>query len=85
MEGEERLFIPVLVGTTRKGRWSIHPARLVAARLVEHPLVETELVDLASLAVAVDDVGLPTRDPALAGLLGRADGLVLVVPEYNHG
>src|SRR5437763_4824533 len=33
----------------------------------------------------LDDAGAQMKDPAFSDLVTRADGLILVVPEYNHG
>ncbi len=35
--------------------------------------------------VATDDAGEQARIPAFAAKMERADGLVIVCPEYNHG
>ena len=77
--------IPVLLGTVRKGARSAPVARLVTARLAEQPDVETQLVELATLSFPGDDEGPDIRDQEFAELISRADGLVIVAPEYNHG
>lgn len=79
------LFVPVVLGTPRRGRMSEHAARVISAALAGRPSVETELVDVAKLPIPVDDAGEQAKDPRFAELVNRADALVLVVPEYNHG
>jgi NAD(P)H-dependent FMN reductase len=79
------LFIPVILGTVRKGRTSENVARFVFAETKKREGVETELIDIRDLKVAVDDAGEAIKDPKFSATVARADGLVLVVPEYNHG
>jgi len=84
--GESRpLYIPVILGTVRKGRMSEHPARLMTAEVAKRPMVETELIDIAHLPLPVDDAGQAIKDPEFASKMMRADALVIVSPEYNHG
>src|SRR5712675_1758625 len=71
------LFIPVILGTARKGRRSENAARFV--------FEETEFVDICNIPMRLDDAGEQMKDPAFSDLVTRADGLILVVPEYNHG
>jgi NAD(P)H-dependent FMN reductase len=40
------LYIPIIVGGTRRDRQSIKVARFVLARLQQRPAVQTELLDL---------------------------------------
>ena len=78
------LSIPVLLGTVRKGRASAQAARFVLDRIRQREGVETALVDIATLPLRIDDAGEATKDPALSETLTKADGLVIVSPEYNH-
>jgi len=78
------LYLPVILGTTRKGRLSEHVARLVADVVAMQPGVSTELVDIAQLPLPADDAGEAIRDCEFAEKMERADGLVVVTPEYNH-
>ena len=80
----ESLNIPVILGTTRKGRRSAHVARFVTGELSRRPGVVTELVDIASMPIRTDGAGEEIKDPAFAGKMENADGLVIVAPEYNH-
>ncbi len=85
MANERPLFIPVILGTVRKGRASEAVARFVHGETAKRPGVETELVDIRDLPIATDDAGEAVKDPRFSALVARADALVLVVPEYNHG
>lgn len=84
-EASRPLFVPVVLGTVRKGRMSLPVARLLTAELARRPGVETELIDIAQLTLPVDDAGEAIKDPGFAGRMSRADALVIVSPEYNHG
>jgi NAD(P)H-dependent FMN reductase len=64
---------------------SEHAARLLAAELERRPGVVTELIDVGILPIPVDDAGEAAKDPAFSEQMNRADGLVIVAPEYNHG
>src|SRR5437868_4653303 len=79
------LFIPVILGTTRKGRRSEHPARFGFEETKRRAGVKTEFVDVARIPMRLDDAGEQMKDPAFSDLVKRADGLILAVPEYNHG
>ncbi|SRR6266568_1297847 len=79
------LFIPVVLGTVRKGRMSAFAAKTVLAEIRQLPGVETELIDLSTLPLPVDDAGEAIKHPDYAAKVNRADALVVVSPEYNHG
>ncbi|HXE90914.1 MAG TPA: NADPH-dependent FMN reductase [Terriglobales bacterium] len=82
---EERpLYIPVILGTTRKGRMSAHVARFVHGELLKRKGVTSEVIDIAELPLPVDDAGEAIKDAGFSEKMNRADGLVIVSPEYNH-
>jgi len=83
----ESLFIPVLVGTTRKERQSELVARWLAGRIAERDGLETRLFDPRHFDLPRDHYGTETKDqfPEWRDAIVRADGLVIVAPEYNHG
>jgi NAD(P)H-dependent FMN reductase len=85
MNGERPIVIPVILGTTRKGRASENVARFVQTEIQKHDGVETTLVDIRELGLPTDDAGESIKNSWFSELMSRADGLVLVVPEYNHG
>ena len=78
------IFIPVILGTTRKGRMSVHAAKFVFSQLQKRQNVTTEFIDIAELSIPVDDAGETAKDPRFAGAMERADAIVIVSPEYNH-
>lgn len=79
------LFIPVVLGTPRRGRYSAYVARFVHEELAKREGVETELIDICSLGIPVDGAGEDLKNPSFSRTVERADALLLVVPEYNHG
>jgi NAD(P)H-dependent FMN reductase len=85
MEASRPLFIPVLLGTTRQGRQSLHAAKLITQQLCGRAGVKTELIDIASLPLPTNDAGEAIKNAEFSATIDRADGLVIVAPEYNHG
>jgi len=83
----DKLFIPVLLGTPRKGRASENVARWVHARMQQREGIESVLFDVRDFDLPRDHYGTEIGDqfPDWRDAIIRADGLVLVTPEYNHG
>lgn len=84
MREPRQLNIPVILGTARKGRASEHAARLFTELLNRRVGVTSDLIDIASVPMPVDDAGEAIKDAAFAKAMTQADGLVIVSPEYNH-
>jgi len=84
METNRPLFIPVILGTPRKGRLSEHAARFVVQEVGKRDGVETELIDIRDLPLRMDE-GEDIKDPQFSATMMRADALIIVAPEYNHG
>ena len=78
------VFLPVILGTSRQGRASEHAARFVFEEVSKRPDMETELIDIRNLRLSIDDAGEAIKDSQFSATVNRADGLILVVPEYNH-
>jgi NAD(P)H-dependent FMN reductase len=78
------LSIPVILGTTRKGRMSAHAARVMVQQIRHRQNVATELIDISDMALPIDDAGEDIKDSAFGEKMARADALVIVTPEYNH-
>ncbi|MEK7212789.1 MAG: NAD(P)H-dependent oxidoreductase [Patescibacteria group bacterium] len=80
------LFIPILLGTAREGRQSERVAKYVYEQAKAYGQFETELLDVK------DFVSQPKTSMAADGpmakkwkeTMARADGLIIVSPEYNH-
>src|SRR5215471_11396729 len=73
------LSIPVILGTTRKGRMSSHAAQFIFEEVRNRDDVVTELIDIAKLNLVVDDAGEAIKDPRFS------EAMIIVTPEYNHG
>ena len=80
----DQLFLPVLEGTVREGRRSIHVARLIVNVANEYEQVESVLVDPRELHLPGDGNDDEVRDKRYSDITLRADGFVIVAPEYNH-
>jgi len=78
------LSLPVILGTNRKGRQSVHAARFLVDQIRKWQGVTTELIDLAEMEIRSDGAGEEVQDAAFAAKMDAADGLAIVVPEYNH-
>ena len=83
----DKLFLPVLLGTNRKQRNSVHPARWLVGEMAKRPEIETQLFDVGDFDLPQDDYGTGIKDlfPEWRDAIIKADGLVIVTPEYNHG
>src|SRR5207253_6988707 len=77
--------IPVILGTARMGRMSLHAARLVTGELGKCAGVETDLIDIAKLPLPTNDAGEAIKHADFSARMSKADALVVVSPEYNHG
>jgi NAD(P)H-dependent FMN reductase len=82
---ERALFIPIILGTPRRGRQSENVARFVFEQTSKRVDVETELIDVCTLPMKLDDAGEQMKDPKFSATIDRCDGLIIVTPEYNHG
>ena len=82
---ERLLFIPIILGTARRGRLSENVARFVFEQTKKRSGIETELVDICKLPMRLDDAGEQMKDPTFSATIRRCDGLIIITPEYNHG
>src|SRR5436309_15120206 len=78
------VFLPVIIGTARQGRLSEPAANFVFGEVSKRGDIQTELIDIRKIPLAVDDAGEALKDSRFSAMVSRADGLILVVPEYNH-
>src|SRR6266700_3244590 len=78
------VFLPVILGTARQGRLSEPAANFVFGEVSKRSDIQTELIDIRKIPVAVDDAGEVLKNSQFSATVTRADGLILVVPEYNH-
>lgn len=79
-------FVPVLLGTGREGRESEKVAKYIVSVLSSMDGIESELVDVRDFESgrtvakwAPDDIS-----KKWASIVGKANGLVVVSPEYNY-
>jgi NAD(P)H-dependent FMN reductase len=82
---EDSLCIPIIIGTGRRGRLTEPVANFVFAELSKREGVETELIDVRAIDVQIEGPIDELKDTAFAAKMARADALILIVPEYNHG
>lgn len=82
---DRKLFIPVILGTARQGRMSEHAAKFVVREIAGREDIETELIDIRELSLPLTDAGEAIKDARFSATIERADALIIVVPEYNHG
>ncbi|MEP6925569.1 MAG: NAD(P)H-dependent oxidoreductase [Pyrinomonadaceae bacterium] len=82
---EKPFYIPVILGTPRKERMSIHVANFVLSQIKAIDNVETEIIDIGELNLPIDDAGESIKHPVFSAQMNRADAIVIVTPEYNHG
>ena len=82
-----KVFLPVILGTNRKERRSALVAKWLLTEMEKRAEIETRLFDVRDFALPQDDYGTEIKDmfPEWRDAIIRADGLVIVSPEYNHG
>lgn len=78
------VFLPILLGTPRQGRASENVARFVFEQARPRTDFQTELIDIRDIHLSNEDAGEALKDAKFSATMKRADGLILVVPEYNH-
>src|SRR5437870_9268551 len=78
------VFLPVIIGTARQGRLTEPAANFVFGEVSKRGDIQTELIDIRKIPLAVDDAGEALKDSQFSAMVSRADALILVVPEYNH-
>lgn len=84
---DQKLFIPLILGTNRRDRQSEAAAKWVFGKMEERDDIEPQYFDVRDFVLPRDDYGTGIGDqfPEWRDAIIRADGLVIVTPEYNHG
>ena len=80
----KKLFIPILLGTTRQVRRSENPAKLIEKVGKGIAEIEVQLVDPLDYRFPFDGNDPENKDPRYTELTARADAFFIVSPEYNH-
>jgi NAD(P)H-dependent FMN reductase len=78
------VFLPVIIGTPRQGRLTEPAASFVFGEVSKRSDIESELIDIRKIPLRIDDAGEALKNSQFSATVARADGLILVVPEYNH-
>ncbi len=83
----EKVFLPLLLGTNRKERESEKVARWIFGKMSEREDIETQFFDVRDFRLPQDHYGTEIGEqfPEWRDAIIKADGLVIVTPEYNHG
>ena len=84
---DDKLFLPIILGTPRKDRVSERVARWMYSKIRERNEIETQFFDVRDFDLPRDHYGTEIGHlfPEWRDAIVRADGLVIVTPEYNHG
>ncbi|HLR93530.1 MAG TPA: NAD(P)H-dependent oxidoreductase [Jiangellaceae bacterium] len=86
--------LQIIVASPRRGAFGDRPATWVQRYLDEHQDVRTEIVALRDYPLPLFDQAPPAHTlreypsdeiARLGRMLDRADGFIIVTPEYNHG
>lgn len=79
------MFIPIILGTAREGRQSEKAAKFMFEETISYGL-ESEIIDVRDFIIGKTDNSRTTPlFQKLREKIDKADGLVIVSPEYNHG
>ena len=79
------MFIPVILGTAREGRQSEKVAKFILQEVLNYGEIETELIDVRDYLIgATDRTKKFDGIKVLSEKFIKADGFIIVVPEYNH-
>jgi len=90
------IAMSVIVGSTRQGRFSEHPARWILQHLQKRDGIDARLLDLRDFPMPFFDQAVPPAAPGRApyenavvqrwtAAIAASDGFVFVTPEYNYG
>ncbi|MDP2741566.1 MAG: NAD(P)H-dependent oxidoreductase [bacterium] len=81
------MYIPIILGTAREGRRSELVAKYLLKELNNnYKELETEIIDVKDYIIgATDNTKKSKIAQSFSEKVSRADGLIIVSPEYNHG
>jgi NAD(P)H-dependent FMN reductase len=79
------MYVPVILGTAREGRYSDKVAQFILGEASKAGL-ESEILDVRDYrTIATDKTLAYPEAKRFAEKVVRADALIIVSPEYNHG
>jgi NAD(P)H-dependent FMN reductase len=79
-----RLRIAILIGSTREGRFGPTAARWIEHRARARADLDVDVIDLADVDLPATYPNDPGHLAPMLARLRRADGFIVVTPEYNH-
>jgi NAD(P)H-dependent FMN reductase len=87
MSENAKLFIPLILGTPRKNRESENVARWVFSKMEARDEIASQFFDVCDFEIPRGEYGTEIGHlfPDWRDAIIKADGLVMVTPEYNHG
>ncbi len=78
------MYIPIILGTAREGRQSEKVAKFILEQ-TKKAGVESDIIDTRSFRIeATDNTQSQPEAKEYAEKVEKADGLIVVSPEYNH-
>jgi NAD(P)H-dependent FMN reductase len=80
----QKLFVPILQGTTRPKRRSINASKLIFDIGSKIDEIEVQLVDPVDYNFPFDGNDPENKDPRYSELTLKADAFFIVTSEYNH-
>jgi NAD(P)H-dependent FMN reductase len=79
------MYIPVILGTARKGRQSEKVANFVFKQLTSNS-IEAEIIDVRDFCLTTTDgSGDSELAKKFASKITKSSAIIIVSPEYNHG
>src|SRR3990167_5465126 len=79
------MYIPIILGTAREGNSSENPAKFMLKEVLALK-IESEIIKVKDYLIgATQQYEESDGIKALSEKINKTDGLIIVVPEYNHG
>jgi len=79
------MYVPIILGTARKGRQSEKVSNFMLQEAIKAGL-DSEIIDVRDYRIeATDSTVESPQAKKLAEKIEKANGLIIVSPEYNHG
>lgn len=81
-----KIFIPILLGSARLGGFSEKAAKFVLNEAQTLGRFETQLLKVGDFVGPAKTEAMEKEKAGLwSAIMAKADGLIIVAPEYNHG